>query len=406
MAEETTPTRRATPTVTVGKVRIGGSHSIVIQSMTDTPTADVDKTVEQIHSLTLKGSEIVRLTVNDEKSAQAVPAIKKKLMAMGLDVPLVGDFHYNGHLLLSNHPKCAEALDKYRINPGNVGGKRRDENFKRIIEIAKHFNKPVRIGVNWGSLDKYLLEKIMNENASGPAPLDVREAMIEAMVKSALNSAEYARECGLSEEAIILSVKVSRVPDLIKVYIQLAKGCNYPLHVGLTEAGMGIPAIIASSTGLAVLLNQGIGDTIRVSLTPQPGSDRTEEVTVARQILQSLDLRRFYPQVTSCPGCGRTDRRLLQHMTEIVREHIQESMPEWSKKYPGVHKLDVAVMGCVVNGPGESRHADIGISLPGNTEEPKALVYVDGTHYLTLQGEDLAGQFINVLDEYVQRRFG
>lgn len=374
--------------------------------MTNTDTADVDATVEQIRALADAGSEIVRITVNNEAAAQAVPRIVERLRAQGCSVPVVGDFHYNGHILLTKYPETARALDKYRINPGNVGTKRRDDNFRTIIEQAVKYGKPVRIGVNWGSLDQDLLTEMMDANARRPEPKDAKSVMIDAMVESALRSAAYAEECGLPPDRIVISAKVSGVQDLIKVYRILAAKCDYPLHLGLTEAGMGMKGIVASTAGLAVLLQEGIGDTIRVSLTPRPGGDRTEEVQVCRQILQSLELRSFTPQVTSCPGCGRTTSTFFQELAEQVQSYIEKQMPAWRERYPGVERLKVAVMGCVVNGPGESKHADIGISLPGTFEEPKAPVYVDGRLLTTLRGEDLAQQFIAILNDYVDARYG
>lgn len=374
--------------------------------MTNTDTADVDATVEQIRALADAGSEIVRITVNNEAAAQAVPRIVERLRAQGCSVPVVGDFHYNGHILLTKYPETARALDKYRINPGNVGTKRRDDNFRTIIEQAVKYGKPVRIGVNWGSLDQDLLTEMMDANARRPEPKDAKSVMIDAMVESALRSAAYAEECGLPPDRIVISAKVSGVQDLIKVYRILAAKCDYPLHLGLTEAGMGMKGIVASTAGLAVLLQEGIGDTIRVSLTPRPGGDRTEEVQVCRQILQSLELRSFTPQVTSCPGCGRTTSTFFQELAEQVQSYIETQMPAWRERYPGVERLKVAVMGCVVNGPGESKHADIGISLPGTFEEPKAPVYVDGRLLTTLRGEDLAQQFIAILNDYVDARYG
>src|SRR5690554_3884319 len=374
--------------------------------MTNTDTADVDATVEQIRALADAGSEIVRITVNNEAAAQAVPRIVERLRAQGCSVPVVGDFHYNGHILLTKYPETARALDKYRINPGNVGTKRRDDNFRTIIEQAVKYGKPVRIGVNWGSLDQDLLTEMMDANARRPEPKDAKSVMIDAMVESALRSAAYAEECGLPPDRIVISAKVSGVQDLIKVYRILAAKCDYPLHLGLTEAGMGMKGIVASTAGLAILLQQGIGDTIRVSLTPSPGGDRTEEVQVAQQILQSLGLRSFMPQVTSCPGCGRTTSTYFQELADRVQQYLREQMPVWRTAYPGVEDLHVAVMGCVVNGPGESKHADIGISLPGTGESPRAPVYQDGRLVATLQGDDIAARFTAMVAEYVARRFG
>jgi len=376
--------RRRTVVVDVGGVTVGSAHPIVVQSMTNTDTADADATAAQVRALHQAGSELVRVTVNNEAAAAAVPQIVAQV-----EVPVIGDFHYNGHLLLTKYPQCARALAKYRINPGNVGAKRRDENFRTIIEVALAHHRPVRIGVNWGSLDQQLLTELMDENARRPDPLDAREVMIEAMVASAMRSAELAEECGLPHDHIILSAKVSGVQDLVDVYRRLAQRSDYPLHLGLTEAGMGAKGIIASAAGLAILLQEGVGDTIRVSLTPRPGGDRTEEVQVAQQILQSLGLRSFTPQVSACPGCGRTTSTFFQEMAEQIQTHLREQMPRWRARYPGVEALRVAVMGCVVNGPGESKHADIGISLPGTFEEPKAPVYVDGRLKLTLKGDTI-----------------
>jgi len=387
--------------VDVRGVKVGSLHPIVVQSMTNTGTADVNATVTQVRALHQAGSELVRLTVNNEEAARAVPEIVARV-----SVPVIGDFHYNGHLLLTRHPQCAAALAKYRINPGNVGARRRDENFRTIVEVALANGKPVRIGVNWGSLDQQLLTELMDENARRPEPLDSREVMIEALVQSAMRSAELAEECGLPHDRIILSAKVSGVQDLVDVYRRLAKLSDYPLHLGLTEAGMGAKGIVASTAGLAILLQEGIGDTIRVSLTPPPGGDRTEEVQVAQQILQSLGLRSFTPQVSACPGCGRTTSTFFQEMAEQIQTHLKERMPVWRERYPGVEALRVAVMGCVVNGPGESKHADIGISLPGTFEEPKAPVYVDGRLKVTLKGETLVADFLEILEEYVAARYG
>jgi len=393
--------RRRTVVVDVGGVRVGSAHPIVVQSMTNTDTADADATAAQVRALHQAGSELVRVTVNNEAAAAAVPQIVAQV-----DVPVIGDFHYNGHLLLTKYPQCARALAKYRINPGNVGAKRRDENFRTIIEVALAHHRPVRIGVNWGSLDQQLLTELMDENARRPDPLDAREVMIEAMVASAMRSAELAEECGLPHDHIILSAKVSGVQDLVDVYRRLAQRSDYPLHLGLTEAGMGAKGIIASAAGLAILLQEGVGDTIRVSLTPRPGGDRTEEVQVAQQILQSLGLRSFTPQVSACPGCGRTTSTFFQEMAEQIQTHLREQMPRWRARYPGVEALRVAVMGCVVNGPGESKHADIGISLPGTFEEPKAPVYVDGRLKLTLKGDTIVADFLQLLEEYVAARYG
>ena len=393
--------RRRTAVVSVGGVKVGSPYPIVVQSMTNTDTADVNATAAQVRALHQAGSELVRVTVNNEAAAQAVPDIVAQV-----DVPVIGDFHYNGHLLLTKYPACARALAKYRINPGNVGAKRRDENFRTIIEVALANDRPVRIGVNWGSLDQQLLTELMDANAQRPEPLDARDVMIEAMLASALRSAELAEECGLPHDRIILSAKVSGVQDLVEVYRRLAQLSDYPRHLGLTEAGMGAKGIIASAAGLAILLQGGIGDTIRVSLTPRPGGDRTEEVQVAQQILQSLGLRSFTPQVSACPGCGRTTSTFFQEMAEQIQAHLREQLPRWRERYAGVETLRVAVMGCVVNGPGESKHADIGISLPGTFEEPKAPVYVDGKLKVTLKGDTIVADFLKVLEEYIESRFG
>ena len=398
--------RRPTPTVLVGGVPIGSRHPVVVQSMTNTDTADIAATVAQVADLAGAGSELVRVTVNNDAAARAVPGIAAGLEAMGVQVPLVGDFHYNGHLLLTRYPECAAALAKYRINPGNVGSKRRDENFRTIIEAAIANGKPVRIGVNWGSLDQDLLTDLMDANHARPDPLDAREVTIEAMLQSALRSAELAEAVGLPHDRIVLSAKVSGVQDLVDVYRRLAARTDLPLHLGLTEAGMGAKGTVASAAGLAILLQEGIGDTIRVSLTPAPGGDRTEEVRVAQQVLQSLGLRSFSPQVASCPGCGRTTSTFFQQMAQDIEAWIRERMPAWRAEYPGVEELRVAVMGCVVNGPGESKHAHLGISLPGTFEEPKAPVYVDGRLYRTLKGEAIVPEFLAILDEYVRTRYG
>jgi (E)-4-hydroxy-3-methylbut-2-enyl-diphosphate synthase len=373
--------------------------------MTNTDTADAAATAAQVAALAEAGSQLVRITVNNDEAARAVPEIAARLADLGTQVPLIGDFHYNGHLLLANYPETARTLAKYRINPGNVGSKRRDENFSIIARIAAENRKAVRIGVNWGSLDQDLLTRMMNDNAARPDPLDAKEVYIEAMIESALRSAELAEECGIPHDAIILSAKVSGVQDLVEVYRRLAARCDYPLHLGLTEAGMGSKGIIASTAALSILLSEGIGDTIRVSLTPKPGGDRTEEVQVAQQILQSLDLRRFNPQVTACPGCGRTTSTFFQHMAEDIQTYLREQMPVWRTKYPAVSDLKVAVMGCVVNGPGESKHANIGISLPGTFEEPKAPVYVDGKLMLTLKGDNIVPEFLQILEDYVERTY-
>jgi len=397
--------RRRTVTTSVGSVQIGSRHPVVIQSMTNTDTADVEGTVTQVTALADAGSQLVRVTVNNEESAAAVPEIVRRLSDQGCEVPIIGDFHYNGHLLLAKYPECARTLAKYRINPGNVGGKRRDENFKTIVDIAIANDKPVRIGVNWGSLDQDLLTQMMDENSRRTEPLDAHDVYMEAMLASALRSATLAEEIGLAHDRIIISAKVSTVADLVEVYRRLAKRCDYPLHLGLTEAGLGRKGIVASTAGLSILLADGIGDTIRVSLTPRPGGDRTEEVAVAQQILQSLGLRSFSPQVTACPGCGRTTSTFFQHMAEDITGYIAEKMPEWRTKHPGVETMRVAVMGCVVNGPGESKHAHIGISLPGTFEEPKAPVYIDGKLSTTLKGERIVPEFLEILENYVATHY-
>lgn len=399
------PARRSTATVSVGGVPVGSAHPIVVQSMTNTDTADADATAIQVAQLAHAGSELVRITVNNDAAAQAVPLIRAKLDGLGVGVPLIGDFHYNGHLLLTKYPDMAAALAKYRINPGNVGTKRRDEQFSQIVEVAVDNEVPVRIGVNWGSLDQQLLTEMMDANAALPEPADSREVMIEAMVASALRSAALAEEVGLAHDRIILSAKVSGVQDLVEVYTRLAARCDYPLHLGLTEAGMGVKGIITSTAGLAILLQAGIGDTIRVSLTPEPGGDRTQEVAVAQQVLQSLGLRSFLPQVSACPGCGRTTSTFFQEMARDIQAHLVAHMPAWREAHPGVEDMRVAVMGCVVNGPGESKHADIGISLPGTFEEPVAPVFVDGQLSETLRGDDIVPRFLAILDGYVERRY-
>ncbi len=399
--------RRKTGTVKIGQVRVGWEIPVVVQSMTNTDTADVAATIEQAAALALAGSEIVRVTVNNEEAAAAVPRIVEGLDKRGLKVPIVGDFHYNGHLLLKKFPATARALAKYRINPGNVSiGRKDDDNFRIMIECAVENQKPVRIGVNWGSLDQALLTRMMDKNSQLQQPLTARDVMLEAMVVSALDSAAAAEHYGLGKDQIILSAKVSGVRDLIDVYTNLAARCTYPLHLGLTEAGMGAKGLIASTAGLAPLMLAGIGDTIRVSLTPKPGGDRTEEVLAAQQILQSLGIRSFMPQVTSCPGCGRTTSTYFQELAEQIQDHLRNSMPEWRKKYPGVEELKLAVMGCVVNGPGESKHANLGISLPGTFEEPKAPVYVDGKLLKTLHGDTIVAEFKQILDQYVVSHYG
>jgi len=397
--------RRQTVSVDVGGVMIGSGHPIVVQSMTNTDTADADGTAIQVAQLAHAGSELVRVTVNNDAAAQAVPVIREKLDRLGVGVPIIGDFHYNGHLLLTKYPACAAALAKYRINPGNVGTKRHDEQFRAIVEVAIANGKPVRIGVNWGSLDQQLLTELMDENAALAEPRDSRDVMIDAMLESALRSATLAEETGLGHDRIVISAKVSGVQDLVEVYTRLAERCDYPLHLGLTEAGMGSRGIISSTAGLAILLQRGIGDTIRVSLTPAPEGDRTEEVQIAQQVLQSLGLRSFTPQVSACPGCGRTTSTFFQEMARDIGAYLREQMPVWSRTHPGVEELKVAVMGCVVNGPGESKHADIGISLPGTFEEPVAPVFVDGELRTTLRGDDIVPRFLEILEEYVARRY-
>ena len=397
--------RRPTVAVRVGGVPVGSGHPIVVQSMTNTDTADVAATVRQVTALARAGSELVRVTVNNEAAAAAVPRIVEELDRLGAPVPVIGDFHYNGHLLLTRHPDCARALAKYRINPGNVGGKRADEHFRAIVDVALANDKPIRIGVNWGSLDQSLLTELMDENARRPSPRDARDVTMEAMVESALRSAALAESAGMRHDQIVISAKVSGVQDLVDVYRMLAARCDYPLHLGLTEAGLGAKGIIASTAGLSILLQEGIGDTIRVSLTPAPGGDRTEEVQVAQQVLQSLGLRSFTPQVTSCPGCGRTTSTFFQEMAQQIQDFLREKMPVWRQERPGVAELKVAVMGCVVNGPGESKHANIGISLPGTFEEPKAPVYVDGRLLVTLKGDRIVAEFLEILEEYVASRY-
>jgi (E)-4-hydroxy-3-methylbut-2-enyl-diphosphate synthase len=399
--------RRKTPTVKIGHVRVGWEVPVVVQSMTNTDTADAESTIEQVAALAIAGSELVRVTVNNEEAAAAVPEIVEGLDKRGIRVPIIGDFHYNGHLLLKKFPATARALAKYRINPGNVSvGRKNDDNFRTMIECAIENKKPVRIGVNWGSLDQALLTRMMDENSKKANPAPAREVMMEAMVVSALDSAATAERYGLSHDMIILSAKVSGVRDLVDVYTNMASRCDYVLHLGLTEAGMGSKGLIASTAGLAPLLLAGIGDTIRVSLTPKPGGDRTEEVQAAQQILQSLSIRSFMPQVTSCPGCGRTTSTYFQELAEQIQNYLRSSMPEWRKKYPGVEELKLAVMGCVVNGPGESKHANLGISLPGTFEDPVAPVYVDGKLATTLRGETIVAEFKEILDKYVESHYG
>lgn len=397
--------RRQTVTTVVGGVPVGSAHPVVVQSMTNTDTADAESTAAQVGALARAGSQLVRITVNNDESAAAVAEIVARLSDDGVTVPIVGDFHYNGHLLLSKYPACAAALAKYRINPGNVGSKRRDENFQTIVRLAVEHDKPVRIGVNWGSLDQDLLTRMMDENAATADPRDAKDVYVEAMLESALRSAVLAEETGLGHDRIIISAKVSGVQDLVEVYRRLANRCDYPLHLGLTEAGLGAKGIIASTAGLSILLGEGIGDTIRVSITPRPNGDRTEEVQVAQQILQSLGLRSFSPQVTACPGCGRTTSTFFQHMAEDIQAYLREQMPVWRERHPGVEELKVAVMGCVVNGPGESKHANIGISLPGNFEEPKAPVYIDGQLAMTLRGDRIVEEFLVLLESYVARTY-
>ena len=398
--------RRPSVAVNVGGVEIGGENPIVVQSMTNTDTSDVAATVAQAKALAEAGSELVRVTVNDEAAAQAVPEVVARLLDEGTSVPIIGDFHYNGHLLLTKFPECAEALAKYRINPGNVGTKHRDSNFQKIVKVAIEYATPVRIGVNWGSLDQRLLTELMDANAARSDPKDARVVLLDAMVESATRSAHLAEETGLGHDMIVLSAKISEVPDLVEVYRMLSSEVDYALHLGLTEAGMGVKGIVATTAGITPLLIDGIGDTIRVSLTPEPGGDRTEEVRVARQILQSLKIRTFEPQVTACPGCGRTTSSLFQEMAQDIETHIREKMPLWSEQFPGVENLTVAVMGCIVNGPGESKHADLGISLPGTSEDPRAPVYVDGVHHSTLQGEGMVDEFKGILEDYIQARYG
>ncbi len=400
------PTRRQTVTVDVGGVPVGSAHPIVVQAMTNTDTADVNATAIQVARLAHAGSELVRVTVNNDQAAAAVPEMVRRLRDLGVGVPVIGDFHYNGHKLLVDHPDMARALAKYRINPGNVGAKRHDEHFQTIVRAAIEHAKPIRIGVNWGSLDQDILTELMDANARSASPRESRLVMLEAMVESAMRSADLAERTGLDHDRIILSAKVSGVRDLVDVYRLLAGQSDYPLHLGLTEAGLGMKGIVASTAGLAIVLNEGIGDTIRVSLTPAPGGEREEEVRVAQQVLQSLGIRSFTPQVTACPGCGRTTSTFFQELAEQVGLHLRDRMPEWSSRYPGVEEMRVAVMGCVENGPGESKHADIGISLPGTFEEPVAPVFIDGRLDRTLRGEGLVQEFLGILDDYVDRRYG
>jgi (E)-4-hydroxy-3-methylbut-2-enyl-diphosphate synthase len=399
------PRRRSTVSVDVGGVLVGSAHPVVVQSMTNTDTADADGTAIQVARLAHAGSQLVRITVNTEAAAAAVPEIARKVRGLGVDVPIIGDFHYNGHLLLTKYPETAAALAKYRINPGNVGAKRHDEHFSTIVRVAIEYDKPVRIGVNWGSLDQQLLTELMDANARTAEPLDARDVMIEAMIQSATRSAELAESVGLRHDRIILSAKVSGVADLVEVYRRLAGRTDLPLHLGLTEAGMGDKGIVASTAGLAILLNEGIGDTIRVSLTPDPGAPREREVEIAQQVLQSMGIRSFLPQVSACPGCGRTTSTFFQEMARDIQAYLRESMPAWRETHPGVEELRVAVMGCVVNGPGESKHADIGISLPGTFEDPVAPVFIDGQLDRTLRGDAIVPEFLAILDAYIERRF-
>jgi (E)-4-hydroxy-3-methylbut-2-enyl-diphosphate synthase len=397
--------RRKTVTADVGGVKVGSAHPIVVQSMTNTDTADPASTAAQVAALAKAGSQIVRITVNNDEAAAAVPEIISRLSDMGVSVPIVGDFHYNGHLLLRKYPETAQALAKYRINPGNVGTKHRDDNFRTIVQVAVDNNKPVRIGVNWGSLDQDLLTQMMDDNAKAPEPLEAKEVYFEAMLESALRSAALAEETGLRHDQILISAKISQVQDLLTVYRRLGARCDYPLHLGLTEAGLGTKGVVATTAALSLILAEGIGDTIRVSLTPRPGGDRTEEVLVAQQILQSLELRSFTPQVTACPGCGRTTSTFFQKMAEDIQTYLREQMPVWRESHPGVEEMKVAVMGCVVNGPGESKHANIGISLPGTFEEPKAPVYVDGSLRVTLKGDRIVAEFLEILESYVAKTY-
>jgi (E)-4-hydroxy-3-methylbut-2-enyl-diphosphate synthase len=400
------PPRRPSVPVRIGRVTVGGGAPVVVQSMTNTDTADVDGTAAQVRSLALAGSEIVRVTVNTDEAAAAVPHIVERLARLGVEVPIVGDFHFNGHKLLREHPDCAAALAKYRINPGNVGrGSKRDPQFAEMIGIACRHGKPVRIGVNWGSLDQDLLTRLMDENSRQPEPLEANDVMREAIVVSALESARRAEELGLPHDHIVISCKVSGVQDLIAVYRNIAARCDYPLHLGLTEAGMGSKGIVASTAAIGVLLQEGIGDTIRVSLTPEPGGDRTQEVIVAQEILQTMGLRSFTPMVVACPGCGRTTSTYFQELAQKIQSHLRQRMPEWRRRHPGVEEMTVAVMGCVVNGPGESKHANIGISLPGTGERPVAPVYIDGEKGPTLKGDRIAEEFQQLVEQYVERTY-
>jgi (E)-4-hydroxy-3-methylbut-2-enyl-diphosphate synthase len=397
--------RRNTVTCLVGGVPIGSRHPIVVQSMTNTDTADPVSTAEQVAALARAGSTLVRVTVNNDAAAAAVPELLQRVADLGVSVPIIGDFHYNGHLLLRKYPACAAGLAKYRINPGNVGSRHRDENFRTIVQVAIDNAKPVRIGVNWGSLDQELLTSMMDANAKDASPREAKDVYMEAMIESALRSAALAEETGLGHDRIIISAKISQVQDLLDCYRRLAARCEYPLHLGLTEAGLGMKGIVATAAALSLVLEEGIGDTIRASLTPSPGGDRTEEVLVAQQVLQSLGLRSFTPQVTACPGCGRTTSTFFQKMAEDIQEYLRERMPRWRERHPGVEEMRVAVMGCVVNGPGESKHANIGISLPGTAEDPRAPVYVDGALTVTLRGDDIVPAFLTILDDYVERRY-
>jgi (E)-4-hydroxy-3-methylbut-2-enyl-diphosphate synthase len=407
MAYSAVSARRPSVGVKIGHVTMGGGAPVVVQSMTNTDTADIEATARQVAQLAAAGSELVRITVDKPEAAAAVPHIRDRLDRMGVNTPLIGDFHYIGHTLLRDHPACAEALAKYRINPGNVGFReKQDRNFSMMIERAIEFGKPIRIGVNWGSLDQAMLAKLMDENAKRSEPLDARLVMHEAMVQSGVSSAARAVELGLPKDRIVISAKVSEVQDLIAVYRELARRCDHALHLGLTEAGMGSKGIVASTAGLAVLLQEGIGDTIRISLTPEPGGDRTREVIVAQEILQTMGLRAFAPMVIACPGCGRTTSTVFQQLAQDIQSHIRTRMPEWRRKYPGFETLQLAVMGCIVNGPGESKHADIGISLPGTGEVPAAPVYIDGRKVMTLRGDDIGAQFRDIVEEYVEKRWG
>jgi len=399
-------TRQKTNSVNIGGVIVGGNSPVVVQSMTNTDTADIDATTKQIIELANAGSEIVRITVNNDESAKAVPFIKEKLIKAGVNVPLVGCFHYNGHYLLETYPECAKALSKYRINPGNVGfGNKQDSQFESMIKTAIKYDKPVRIGVNWGSLDKNISKKLMDENAKLLHPKDSNEVLREALIVSAIQSAKKAEEIGLNKDKIVVSCKVSKVQDLVSVYSELAKRCDYALHLGLTEAGIGSKGIVASTAALSVLLQQGIGDTIRISLTPKPDESRTNEVIVAQEILQTMGLRSFTPQVTACPGCGRTTSSVFQNLADEIQTYLRDSMVQWKELYPGVESMNVAVMGCIVNGPGESKHADIGISLPGTGEEPSAPVFIDGKKFKTLKGKNIANEFKEIVNNYIKQRY-